>query len=316
GALDMSLPPTPDIKIKEEEPVEVDSSPPDSPASRPRSPQHKDKEGPSKPVILSTPTPTIVRPGSLPLHLGYDPLHPTLPSPTSVITQAPPSNRQLGCPEFRHLSGFTELLQSCSSSQPCCPCCPRSWPGRCPWCPTFPAFPGLPSTAAAPSRPRGSQCTRKPKWLKASLTASSSLNGGSLVVGSASTMVTARPEQSQILVQHPDAPSPAQPQVSPAQPTPSTGGRRKRAVDEDPDERRQRFLERNRAAASRCRQKRKLWVSSLEKKAEELTSQNIQLSNEVTLLRNEVAQLKQLLLAHKDCPVTALQKKTQGYLGE
>lgn len=66
--------------------------------------------------------------------------------------------------------------------------------------------------------------------------------------------------------------------MSPAQPTPSTGGRRKRAVDEDPDERRQRFLERNRAAASRCRQKRKLWVSSLEKKAEELTSQNIQLS--------------------------------------
>ncbi|NWQ70214.1 ATF7 factor, partial [Neopipo cinnamomea] len=308
GALDMSLPSTPDIKIKEEEPVEVDSSPPDSPVSHPRSPQHKEKEIPSKPVILSTPTPTIVRPGSLPLHLGYDPLHPTLPSPTSVITQAPPSNRQLGA---------APRSQSTSTSQPSCPSLPRSWLGRCPWCRTFPVFLGLPSTAAGPSPPGPlMSLPLLPQRLKASLTASSSLNGSNLVVGSASTMVTARPEQSQILVQHPDAPSPAQPQVSPAQPTPSTGGRRKRTVDEDPDERRQRFLERNRAAASRCRQKRKLWVSSLEKKAEELTTQNIQLSNEVTLLRNEVAQLKQLLLAHKDCPVTALQKKTQGYLGE
>lgn len=41
----MSLPSTPDIKIKEEEPVEVDSSPPDSPASAPRSPQSKEKVG-------------------------------------------------------------------------------------------------------------------------------------------------------------------------------------------------------------------------------------------------------------------------------
>lgn len=50
----------------------------------------------TKPVASSAPTPTIVRPGSLPLHLSHEPLHPTLPSPTSVITQAPPSNRQLG----------------------------------------------------------------------------------------------------------------------------------------------------------------------------------------------------------------------------
>ncbi|NXY53769.1 ATF7 factor, partial [Callaeas wilsoni] len=313
GALDMSLPSTPDIKIKEEEPVEVDSSPPDSPASRPRSPQHKDKEVPSKPVIISTPTPTIVRPGSLPLHLGYDPLHPTLPSPTSVITQAPPSNRQLGsglgqCPlgwtllSLRAAQLGTALVGLESAAVPAEPAAGGVAAG---WQELLRALTAPLMSLVLP-------------WqrLKASLTASSSLNGSSLVVGSASTMVTARPEQSQILVQHPDAPSPAQPQVSPAQPTPSTGGRRKRAVDEDPDERRQRFLERNRAAASRCRQKRKLWVSSLEKKAEELTSQNIQLSNEVTLLRNEVAQLKQLLLAHKDCPVTALQKKTQGYLGE
>uniref|UniRef100_A0A3P8U7S5 Cyclic AMP-dependent transcription factor ATF-2 n=1 Tax=Amphiprion percula TaxID=161767 RepID=A0A3P8U7S5_AMPPE len=102
--------------------------------------------------------------------------------------------------------------------------------------------------------------------------------------------------------------SPAPPAPNP----PSTGGRRRRTTSEDPDEKRRKFLERNRAAASRCRQKRKVWVQSLEKKAEDLNSMNGQLQNEVTLLRNEVAQLKQLLLAHKDCPVTAMQKKS-GY---
>ncbi|NXS97633.1 ATF7 factor, partial [Jacana jacana] len=318
ASLDMSLPSTPDIKIKEEEPVEVDSSPPDSPASAPKSPQNKEKEVPSKPVIVPTPTPTIVRPGSLPLHLGYDPLHPTLPSPTSVITQAPPSNRQLGSP-----TGSLPLVVQLANGQtlPVLPGPPVQMPSVISLArpmsvvPNIPGIPGPPINSSGSISPSGLPVHSEAKMrLKASLTASSSLNGGNLVAGSASTMVTARPEQSQMLVQHPDAPSPAQPQVSPAQPTPSTGGRRRRTVDEDPDERRQRFLERNRAAASRCRQKRKLWVSSLEKKAEELTTQNIQLSNEVTLLRNEVAQLKQLLLAHKDCPVTALQKKTQGYL--
>lgn len=97
------------------------------------------------------------------------------------------------------------------------------------------------------------------------------------------------------------------------QPQP-TGGRRRRVVDEDPDERRRKFLERNRAAATRCRQKRKVWVMSLEKKAEELTQTNMQLQNEVSMLKNEVAQLKQLLLTHKDCPITAMQKESQGYL--
>ncbi|CAG09974.1 unnamed protein product [Tetraodon nigroviridis] len=87
--------------------------------------------------------------------------------------------------------------------------------------------------------------------------------------------------------------TPASP-VVPAPNPPSTGGRRRRTTSEDPDEKRRKFLERNRAAASRCRQKRK---------------------SEVTLLRNEVARLKQLLLAHKDCPVTAMQKKS-GYHSE
>jgi len=54
-------------------------------------------------------------------------------------------------------------------------------------------------------------------------------------------------------------------------------------VDEDPDERRRKFLERNRAAATRCRQKRKVWVMSLEKKAEELTQTNMQLQVRATV---------------------------------
>lgn len=71
------------------------------------------------------------------------------------------------------------------------------------------------------------------------------------------------------------------------QPPQPTGGRRRRVVDEDPDERRRKFLERNRAAATRCRQKRKVWVMSLEKKAEELTQTNMQLQVRVTVCAPE-----------------------------
>ncbi|XP_053152572.1 cyclic AMP-dependent transcription factor ATF-7 isoform X3 [Hemicordylus capensis] len=300
GPLDMSLPSTPDIKIKEEEPVEVDSSPPDSPVASPRSPQAKEKESASKPVIISTPTPTIVRPGSLPLHLGYDPLHPTLPSPTSVITQAPPSNRQLGSP-----TSSIPLVMHLVNGQtmPVLPGPPVQMPSVISLArpmsvvPNIPGIPGPPIASSGSISPSGLPVHSEAKMrLKASLTqgVTSSLNGSGMVVGSASTMVTSHPEQGQILIQHPDAPSPAQPQVSPAQPTPSTGGRRRRTMDEDPDERRQRFLERNRAAASRCRQKRKLWVSSLEKKAEELTTQNIQLSKAP---RRALSRLVPLLLS-------------------
>ncbi|XP_043074419.1 cyclic AMP-dependent transcription factor ATF-7 isoform X6 [Puntigrus tetrazona] len=99
---------------------------------------------------------------------------------------------------------------------------------------------------------------------------------------------------------------------SPPQPS---AARRRRTAEEDPDERRRKFLERNRAAATRCRQKRKVWVMSLERKAEELTHTNLQLQNEVTSLRTEVTHLKQILLAHKDCPVSVRQRETQSGVG-
>uniref|UniRef100_A0A3P9PQQ0 Cyclic AMP-dependent transcription factor ATF-7 n=1 Tax=Poecilia reticulata TaxID=8081 RepID=A0A3P9PQQ0_POERE len=251
-----------EVKDEDESSLQVDSSPPDSPDS-----SSSMSEDMLDTKLHSAPTPTIVRPGSLPLHLTGDPLHPTLPSPTSVITQAPPSNRQLGSPTsayplVRHLpNGQTvPLLPS--------PVQMTSVISLARTVNTVPNIPGIPGP------PIGGASS-----------GSSSPSGYGL---------------------HSETKM-----VSPAQPT---GGRRRRASEMDPDERRQRFLERNRAAASRCRQKRKLWVNSLEKKAEDLANMNISLTNEVTLLRNEVAQLKQLLLAHKDCPVTVMQKKA-AFLG-
>ncbi|XP_047204311.1 cyclic AMP-dependent transcription factor ATF-7b isoform X2 [Girardinichthys multiradiatus] len=253
-----------EVKDEDESSLQVDSSPPDSPdSSSSMSENSRDsREFLNKPVASSAPTPTIIRPGSLPLHLTGDPLHPTLPSPTSVITQAPPSNRQLGSPTsayplVRHLpNGHTvPLLPS--------PVQMTSVISLARTVNTVPNIPGIPGPPV-----------------------------GGASSGSSSPSAYGLHSEAKM--------------VSPAQPT---GGRRRRASEMDPDERRQRFLERNRAAASRCRQKRKLWVNSLEKKAEDLANMNISLTNEVTLLRNEVAQLKQLLLAHKDCPVTVMQKK-------
>lgn len=88
--------------------------------------------------------------------------------------------------------------------------------------------------------------------------------------------------------------SPATQQMQPTQTLqspPPSGGRRRRVVDEDPDERRRKFLERNRAAATRCRQKRKVWVMSLEKKAEELTQTNMQLQVQIVRIFNGSNQL-------------------------
>lgn len=303
-----------EIKDEDDSPLQVDSSAPGSPDSSSSMSDSTTgtREILAKPVASSAPTPTIVRPGSLPLPFSSDQLHPTLPSPTSVITQAPPSNRQLGSPTssyplMRHLpNGQTvpllpspvQMTSVISLARPVT---------------TVPNVPGIPGPpvgggSSGSSSPSGYSLHSETKMrLKAALSHQGS--GAQDCAGGGAGSIPAIPqrqEQSQQPNQNSDAPSPAQPQVSPAQPT---GGRRRRAAEMDPDERRQRFLERNRAAASRCRQKRKIWVNSLEKKADDLATMNVSLTNEVTLLRNEVAQLKQLLLAHKDCPVTLMQKK-------
>lgn len=107
------------------------------------------------------------------------------------------------------------------------------------------------------------------------------------------------------------------------------------AKDTDDDERRKNFLERNRqgktitlwrlaittcfapivqekkshlsfslrSAALKCRQRKKQWLNNLQAKVEYLTNDNDQLQLQANALREEIINLKTLLLAHKDCAV-------------
>ncbi|RJE16935.1 Transcription factor, partial [Aspergillus sclerotialis] len=73
------------------------------------------------------------------------------------------------------------------------------------------------------------------------------------------------------------------------------------------EEKRRNFLERNRVAALKCRQRKKQWLANLQAKVELFTSENDALTATVTQLREEIVNLKTLLLAHKDCPVSQAQ---------
>ncbi|KAK6339247.1 hypothetical protein TWF718_008670 [Orbilia javanica] len=70
------------------------------------------------------------------------------------------------------------------------------------------------------------------------------------------------------------------------------------------EEKRKNFLERNRVAALKCRQRKKQWLANLQAKVEYYGAENDALNAQVTTLREEVLALKTLLLAHKDCPVS------------
>ncbi|KAF6112794.1 activating transcription factor 2 [Phyllostomus discolor] len=284
--LDLSPLATPIIRSKIEEPSVVETTHQDSPLPHPESTTSDEKQA--------------------------------VPSPTSstVITQAPSSNRPIvpvpgPFPLLLHLpNGQTmpvAIPASITSSNVHVPAAvPLVRPVT-----MVPSVPGIPG----PSSPQPVQSEAKMR-LKAALTQQHPpVTNGDTVKGHGSGLVRTQSEESRPQSLQQPATSTTETPASPAHTTPqtqSTSGRRRRAANEDPDEKRRKFLERNRAAASRCRQKRKVWVQSLEKKAEDLSSLNGQLQSEVTLLRNEVAQLKQLLLAHKDCPVTAMQKKS-GY---
>ncbi len=82
--------------------------------------------------------------------------------------------------------------------------------------------------------------------------------------------------------------------------------------EEEPEMKRQKFLERNRAAASRCRARKKQWVDGLEKKSKDVELLNTSLQQEVIMLKAEVQQLKSIIMAHKDCPLMSNRHSKQG----
>lgn len=85
----------------------------------------------------------------------------------------------------------------------------------------------------------------------------------------------------------------------------SNSKKRTKSNSKDPedDEKRKNFLERNRIAALKCRQRKKQWLNNLQAKVEFLTSDNERLQIQSESLKEEIVNLKTLLLAHKECPV-------------
>ncbi|KAI1138797.1 hypothetical protein F5Y05DRAFT_412672 [Hypoxylon sp. FL0543] len=90
-----------------------------------------------------------------------------------------------------------------------------------------------------------------------------------------------------------------------APPTKRRRHRKQQAIedlDQHPDAaKRNKFLEKNRVAATKCRQKKKEWVSDLEEARFGLESQHNHLQLEYSNLRNEITHIKSQLMEHATC---------------
>ncbi|KAI9792660.1 MAG: hypothetical protein M1835_007721 [Candelina submexicana] len=80
----------------------------------------------------------------------------------------------------------------------------------------------------------------------------------------------------------------------------------KGSMNPQDDVKRSKFLERNRVAASKCRQKKKEWTSNLEAKARDLQNSKTQLAIMVSSLKEEMLFLKGELLKHSNCNCTRI----------
>lgn len=91
--------------------------------------------------------------------------------------------------------------------------------------------------------------------------------------------------------------------------TMKTGSRKRSSAEQEtPEAKRQKFLERNRMAASKCREKKRLQTLKTISDADEITARNQALHETLDQLQEEVRQLKNQILCHRDCGCDVIQK--------
>jgi len=72
----------------------------------------------------------------------------------------------------------------------------------------------------------------------------------------------------------------------------------KSTKDMTDEEKRRNFLERNRQAALKCRQRKKAWLTQLQAKVEFLTAENERLTTALVSSREEISRLNAMVGAH------------------
>ncbi|EJT51675.1 activating transcription factor 2 [Trichosporon asahii var. asahii CBS 2479] len=73
--------------------------------------------------------------------------------------------------------------------------------------------------------------------------------------------------------------------------------------NETEEEKRRNFLERNRQAALKCRQRKKAWLNELQNKVETLSVENERLQGHCRQLEDELQRMSSILVQHRDCGV-------------
>ncbi|KAF9216418.1 Cyclic AMP-dependent transcription factor ATF-7 [Podila verticillata] len=92
-----------------------------------------------------------------------------------------------------------------------------------------------------------------------------------------------------------------------------TKSRKRKTEQLSPEAKRQRFLERNRMAASKCREKKRLQTLQIISDADTITARNQELHETLAELEDEVRRLKNQILGHRDCGCDVIQKFVQSF---